>query len=248
VQPHDKVAGAAWASLDQFPQEDAMSTSTQNEQLTDTREMLVVHSLFRRELRLASGLVRGVAPGDARRAGVVSAHLGLVEDVLHHHHTSEDDLLWPKLLDRVPEEIAPVVRLMEAQHGQVDVLLARIGVLRPQWTQDPTTERGAELAGLYDELYGGLAEHLGDEETRVLPLVARCITAEEWNELGEAGRTGIPRKDMALVFGMMMYEGDPEVVKIMLAPAPLPVRVLVPRLGRRAFRKHSIAVHGTATP
>jgi hemerythrin-like domain-containing protein len=225
-----------------------MSTTTQNEQLTDTREMLVVHSLFRRELRLASGLVRGVAAGDRQRADVVSAHLQLVEDVLHHHHTSEDDLLWPKLLDRVPDEIAPVVRLMEAQHEQVDALLARIGTLRPQWAQDPATGRGAELAGLYDELYAGLAEHLDAEETRVLPLVARCITAAEWNELGEAGRAGIPRKHMALVFGMLMYEGDPEVVKIMLAPAPLPVRVLVPRLGRRAFRKHAVAMHGTPTP
>jgi Hemerythrin HHE cation binding domain len=225
-----------------------MSTTVRNEQPTDTREMLVVHSLFRRELRLASGLVRGVGRGDARRAAVVSAHLQLVEDVLHHHHTSEDDLLWPKLLDRVPEEIAPVVRLMEAQHEQVDGLLARIGELRPRWTLDPAPELGAQLAGLYDELYAGLAEHLDDEESRVLPLVARCITPAEWLELGEAGRTGIPRKDMALVFGMLMYEGDPEVVRIMLAPAPLPVRVLVPRLGRRAFRKHAVAVHGTATP
>jgi hypothetical protein len=34
----------------------------------------------------------------------------------------------------------------------------------------------------------------------------------------------------------------------MLAPAPLPVRVLVPRLGRRAYRRHALAVHGTTTP
>jgi hypothetical protein len=86
----------------------------------------------------------------------------------------------------------------------------------------------------------------------VLPLVARCITADEWAELGDAGRNGIRRPDLALVFGMMMYEADPEVVATMLAPAPLPVRVpvrvLVPRLGRRAYRRHALAVHGTATP
>jgi hypothetical protein len=225
-----------------------VSTTLQNEQLTDTREMLVVHSLFRRELRLASGLVRGVPRGDARRAGVVAAHLQLVEDVLHHHHTAEDDLLWPKLLQRVPAEIAPVVELMEAQHQQVDTLLERIGSLRPRWAQHPDAQGGAELAELYDRLYAGLAEHLDAEETRVLPLVSRCITPAEWNELGDAGRAGIPRKDMALVFGMLMYEGDPEVVRIRLAPAPLPVRVLVPRLGRRAFRRRALQVHGTATP
>jgi hypothetical protein len=225
-----------------------MTAPTTAGPLTDTREMLVVHALFRRELRLAAGLIRGVPAGDSRRAGVVAAHLGLVEEVLHHHHTAEDELLWPKLLQRVPDEIAPLVRLMEAQHEQVDALLSRIGQLRPRWAQDAAPARAGQLAGLYDELYAGLAEHLDAEETRVLPLVARCITPAEWAELGDAGRAGIPRKDMALVFGMLMYEGDPEVVALMLAPAPLPVRVLVPRLGRRAFRRHAIAVHGTPAP
>jgi iron-sulfur cluster repair protein YtfE (RIC family) len=225
-----------------------MSALPTGQPLLDTREMLVVHSLFRRELRLAGGLVRRVAPGDARRASVVGAHLDLVEQVLHHHHTSEDELLWPLLLERVAEELAPVVELMEAQHEQVDALLQRIAVLRPQWAQAPSPERGEQLADLYDELYAGLAEHLEAEETRVLPLVARCLTEKEWLALGEAGRKGVARKHMSLVFGMLMHDGDPEVVTMMLAPAPFPVRTLVPRLGRKAYRKHALAIHGTERP
>jgi hypothetical protein len=225
-----------------------MSAVSAEQPLLDTREMLVVHSLFRRELRLAGGLVRAVRPGDAGRPAVVAAHLELVESVLHHHHTSEDELLWPLLLERVADELAPVVRLMAAQHERVDALLGRIGELRPAWAQDPTAARGQELAGLYDDLYAGLAEHLDAEEARVLPLVARCITPQEWLALGEAGRTGIPRRHLALVFGMLMHDGDPEIVRLMLAPAPLPVRVLVPRLGRRAYRRHAQRVHGTSTP
>ena len=45
-----------------------------------------------------------------------------------------------------------------------------------------------------------------------------------------------------------MYEGDPEVIRLMLAPAPLPVRILVPWLGRRAFRRRALALYGTPTP
>ena len=223
-------------------------TTEPTAELLDTREMLVVHSLFRRELRLAAGLVRRVPTGDTRRAAVVGRHLALVEEVLHHHHVAEDELLWPLLVERVAEELAPVVRLMETQHEVVDRLLGEIGALRPAWTAGPDAGRTEELADLYDRLYIGTTEHLDAEEARVLPLVARSITPAEWAALGDAGRNGIARSDLSLVFGMMMYEGDPEVVATMLAPAPLPVRVLVPRLGRRAYRKHALTVHGTATP
>lgn len=225
-----------------------MTSHPEAPELLDTREMVVVHSLFRRELRLAAGLVRRVAPADTRRAAVVAGHLDLVEDVLHHHHVAEDELLWPLLVARVPAELEPVVRLMEAQHQKVDALLREIGTLRPSWAAAPSAARRDTLADLYDQLYIHIAEHLDAEESRVLPLVARCVTTEEWAALGEAGRNGIGRSQTALVFGMLMYDGDPEVVATMLAPAPLPVRVLVPRLGRRAYRRHALAVHGTATP
>jgi hemerythrin-like domain-containing protein len=214
----------------------------------DTREMKVVHSYLRRELRLAGGLVRRVVPGDRARAGVVARHLDLLARTLHEHHTGEDDLLWPKLLERVPEELAPVVHLMEAQHEGVDAALTRIGELLPAWAQDPTAESGETLASLYDELYVGLTEHLDAEEERLLPLASRCLTKAEWDEIGERGRQGVRRSERALVFGSFQYEGDPEVIALMLAPAPPPVRFLVPRLARRAFRKHSMAVHGTPTP
>jgi hypothetical protein len=225
-----------------------MTSNPEAPDLLDTREMLVVHSLFRRELRLAAGLVRRVPSGDVRRAALVGDHLALVEEVLHHHHVAEDELLWPLLVERVADELAPVVRLMEAQHDKVDALLAEIADLRPRWATAADPELGAGLADHYDQLYRHTAEHLDAEESRVLPLVARCITPAEWSALGDAGRNGIGRSDLSLVFGMLMYEGDPEVISTMLAPAPLPIRLLVPRLGRRAYRRHALAVHGTATP
>ena len=49
-----------------------------------------------------------------------------------------------------------------------------------------------------------------------------------------------------LVLGMIQYEGDPAVVAQMLAEAPAPVRWIVPRLARRAFRRHALVIHGTA--
>jgi iron-sulfur cluster repair protein YtfE (RIC family) len=214
----------------------------------DTSVMPTVHTFYRREIRLAGGVIRRVGDGDVERATVVAGHLDLVTRSLHEHHTAEDELLWPKLLDRVPEELAPIVRLMEAQHGQVDALLARIGELRPRWAATAGPADRDRLAELFDELYVHLAEHLDAEEERLLPIAARAVTQAEWEELGERARRNQRRSEMALTFGMIQYEGDPPVVVHMLTEAPAPVRWLVPRLGRRAFRRHALTIHGTPTP
>jgi iron-sulfur cluster repair protein YtfE (RIC family) len=134
--------------------------------------MPVVHTLFRRELRLAGGLLRACPTGDRprRRRG---DHLDLVGEVLHHHHTAEDELLWPLLLERVPDELAPIVHLMESQHGRVEQLLDEITPLLAQWRRTAGATERDRMAELYDELYVALAEHLDAEEQRLLPIAAR---------------------------------------------------------------------------
>ncbi|MGY1773279.1 hemerythrin domain-containing protein [Blastococcus sp. SYSU D00813] len=214
----------------------------------DTREMNTVHTFFRREFRLAGGVVRRVEEGDGRRARVVADHVEFLTRTLHHHHTGEDEMIWPKLLERVPEELAPIVRLMEAQHERVAEILAGIEEIRPRWAVTAGAADRDRLADLLDQAYAHLSEHLDAEEERLLPIIARNLTAEEWHEIGERARKSNRRDQMSLVFGMLQYEGEPEAIAAMLAAAPAPVRFLVPKLSRRAFRKHALVIHGTATP
>jgi hemerythrin-like domain-containing protein len=210
--------------------------------------MKTIHSAFRRELRLAPALLRSVEHGDRLRAGIVGTHLDLVDRFLHHHHTIEDDLLWPKLLERVPAEIAPVVELMETQHETVAELLERIATLRADWRTDADAGRAAELAGLYARLHDALLEHLDAEEQHVMPLVESCITKKEWIKIGKAAQRGTPIKDGPRMLGMLAYDGDPDVMQEMLAAVPAPARRVVLKVGRRAYAKHAQRVYGTPTP
>lgn len=157
-------------------------------------------------------------------------------------------MLWPLLLERVPDELAPIVHLMESQHTVVEGLLAEISGLLPGWRSEASPQARDRFAELYDHLHRNLVEHLDAEEQRLLLIAARTVTQAEWDRMGEEGRDSTPRSELALVFGMLAHDGDPAVVELMLAEAPLPVRLLVPRLGRRAFRRHALKVHGTATP
>lgn len=216
--------------------------------LVDTSAMPAIHTFFRREFRLAGELTRGVAEGDHARAAVVADHLDFLQRSLHEHHTIEDDLLWPVLLERVPDQLAPIVRLMESQHRQVDGLLAEIATLVPVFRAGAGAPERDRLAELFEELHGHLVEHLDAEEQQLLPIAARTLRKQEWDALGEAGRARGRKSELTLFLGMVQHEADPDGFAGMLAEAPPPVRWLVPRLARRAFRKHALRVHGTATP
>ncbi|KMS92119.1 hypothetical protein ACZ91_06010 [Streptomyces regensis] len=219
---------------------------TVNEPMADVRDMYMAHAALRREFRLLPQLIRDVVPGDTARAAVVGAHADLVCRVLHTHHEGEDVLLWPKLLDRGGEEALSIVPVMETQHQSIDRALDRATGLLGDWR---TTGRGGEeLADAFEVLLSALVAHMATEEKVVLPLAERHVTAAEWRELGEHGMSAIAKRDLPLTFGMAMYEGDPGVIKAVLSHAPLPVRLLVPVLGRRRYAAHARHVHGTSRP
>lgn len=223
-----------------------MSTGPATE--LDTRDMVVVHTAFRREFRLAPALVRGVAEGDVRRAGVVADHLDLMTTMLHHHHETEDRLLWPALLERVPAELAPTVTLMERQHERIHAANDSVTQRLPRWRAGASSDAGEQLARALEEVNAALAEHLTAEEEYLLPIAARHMTATEWQRMGEEGMAGIKGSQLPLAFGMLQYEGDPEVIAEMLSHAPALARLLMPLMAPRAFARYARRIHGTATP
>ncbi|MFI7699228.1 hemerythrin domain-containing protein [Nonomuraea sp. NPDC049480] len=216
--------------------------------LIDVRMMRVAHSSFRRELGLSPAAVRAVAAGDRRRTSIVAGHADLFLSLLHHHHSIEDELLWGALLERVPGELAPLVHVMQSQHEQVAELLDQAQAALGTWRRTASTPDGEALAAILSSLCTVLFEHLDAEETHLLPIMARHITAEEWEEFTVQGMSSIPKRLMFLGFGMMLYEGDPEVIAIEMRKLPAPLRRLLPPLGRRAFRRYARRIHGTPTP
>jgi len=213
----------------------------------DGREMLMLHDSFRREFGLMPGLVRGVAAGDRERAQVITAHITYVSTILHHHHHGEDVHVWPLLAERCAAECAPLVGLMEAQHEDIAKIGREIDEGLRAWAAAAAGPRQALADGL-DRLLPVLREHLASEEENVVPLMERHITAAEWSEIVEKEAADVDPASIPLGFGMLMYEGDPEVVDAAIATMPEQVRPVIRELAARAFAEHSRLVHGTATP
>jgi hemerythrin-like domain-containing protein len=214
----------------------------------DRREMIMAHDMFRRELGLMPGLVRAVAPGDTERARVISEHIGHVMNILHHHHYTEDEHLWPLLEQRCAPETGPIVELMSGQHEEVAELGRAADAALAAWGDGAAGPARDALAGILGQLAAVLRNHLGLEEEHVVPLIVAQVTAAEWGQILEKMTVGIPPEHLVVTFGMMMYEGDPEVIDATVTSMPPEVAPVMKQLAGEAFAAHSLLVHGTATP
>jgi hemerythrin-like domain-containing protein len=210
--------------------------------------MYAVHTLFRREFSLMPALVRGVAARDKERSEIVADHILLMNTVLHHHHRAEDKHLWPRLLDRGSKDVASVVHVMEGQHENLETMIAEVDEATRSWRSSAAPESGKALADALDRMISLLNDHMGVEEERILPMVEKYITAAEWDLMVREGAAETPRENIPLIFGMVMYEGDPEVIQLILSQMPPEMRAVMKEQASRAFASHSERVHGTATP
>jgi iron-sulfur cluster repair protein YtfE (RIC family) len=220
-------------------------TETSSAPLTDVHDMVVVHRGFRREFWLLPELVRAVPAGDTDRAAVLAAHARLVLTGLHLHHTAEDELLWPKLLDRAAPDAALVHR-MEAQHERVEHHTERLTAALTRWEAEARPAVTEEVAATFDALRTALLEHLDEEEREILPLAARHVSPEEWDELGQHGIAAMTRSQLPLMFGAVLEEATPEETVEMLAKLPLPVRLLARTVFLPRYRRYVRRVRAAA--
>lgn len=212
----------------------------------DTHDMVIVHRVFRREFRLLPDLVRAVADGDTTRAALVGRHADELVTALHHHHTGEDQLLWPRLRERTAVNVE-LVATMERQHEHVAVLLATAHDVIPAWSAAADASTRDKLAAILGEVSTALDEHLTQEEREILPLAEQHMTADEWAELGKRGMAAIPKDRLFVFLGHMLEETTPGERMHMLRNLPVPARVLYQVVGKRQYKRETAAVRADIT-
>lgn len=207
------------------------------------REMPIIHRIFRRQLAEVRALVQQVPAADTKRVDHVADHLGFLLDGLHMHHTTEDDLIWPKLLDRAGLD-APLVERMEEQHQQVDASVAEVRTAMSAWRSDPTPATSSALADRVGKLLVVLEGHLDEEEQVVVPLIDRYLTEAEWQQVGERGFEKFTPAQRWIATGQMVEVATSEEVAMMFGKLPPPVKLLWHLIGRRKYRTYIRSVRG----
>jgi hemerythrin-like domain-containing protein len=125
---------------------------------------------------LTARLAERDRPIERKRAAAIAGYLDDLCESIHHHHSAEDDVLWP-VLERTAGAHVDLTELSD-DHAVLDPKLQRVRagarVLRAGGRVSATL--AADFADLRDTLH----EHIDDEEKTIVPLITKYISDEEW--------------------------------------------------------------------
>ena len=204
----------------------------------DVREMAIVHRMFRNGYEESARLVRAAPAPSPGRVTFLADHIDFGIAMLHVHHEGEDELLYPVLIERVPEQ-APMTEQVEHEHLLIKTALDEASAACAAWRQRPSAETGEALAASLDHLNEVVQPHLDDEEQKVVPLAAVTLSQQEWDALGKHSVAQIPRNMRGVAFGMILEPLGETDRALMMRVLPAPVRMLYPFLIARPWNKYA---------
>ena len=143
----------------------------------------IFHAALRRDLARVINVLADAKDHAPEQRAALAEQVGLVLDLLHHHHTGEDTGLWPLVRRRAPD-LGTQLDTMEAEHASVTVLIVSTRAAARQYatTTDPLAI-GRQLQLAVSQLSDVLLPHLDHEETEVMPRVMRALTNRDWSAL-----------------------------------------------------------------
>jgi hypothetical protein len=207
----------------------------------DVTMMYLIHDAIRRDLdRLEDGLHRLAAlhAGPKRRAliGALDRTWGDFDQYLHHHHTVEDERLWP-LLRKVCPMTGELLEDMHAEHAAIDPLVGDVrSTLSRALTSYPTFEDASRAADAVGGLRTELRDHLEHEEFEALPYIVDHL-GEHWPKFEEDQRKASGRGGLNRFLPWVLDDADPVRADWLRDQLPAPIFHLVSGVFLRRRRR-----------
>ncbi|OMB93443.1 hypothetical protein A5733_16225 [Mycobacterium sp. NS-7484] len=211
----------------------------------DLRGIAVAHRVMLADLLRLTDLAIAVRDRDVictpGRARAISRYVELLCDSIHHHHTTEDTVLWPVIVASAGDHVD--LSELTDDHAALE---PRLHQLRARAASFRLSMGDRQIAGLMAielaELSALLTEHINDEEREVFGLITEHVSVTDWTAVERAARDG----------GRMSFDA-PRALAVMTADerdalvgsAGIGVRVLFAVLGL-VHRRRERAVFGTA--
>jgi len=200
----------------------------------DTSDMAAVHKVFRSSFASAPKFIESAAGDDDRRALIASYYANVLA-FLDVHHDGEEELLFPLLIERAPDQREVVDRAID-QHREVVALLGSANDSIGAWEAKGDSE-GPELVRTLRALDEALSAHLDHEEATIVPLATEHVSVEEWGMLPGHGMANFKGDKIWLILGLIRENFTPEQRAAMLEHMPPPARQMWESMGEASFNE-----------
>jgi len=210
----------------------------------DTRMMGIVHSALRRDLVRARLVLEEPAPLTGERRTALADHVLWLMDFLHHHHSNEDDGLFPLVLEKNPAA-GELLGVMDADHHRIAPRILELDVAARSYATGASGSDAALLTAVQD-LETEMCPHLEREEREMMPVVSESISNGEWRAWEDAFTKVKSMKQLADEGHLLLDNLDPvdrEFV-VHLVPA-VPRFILINFLGGPYKKKAALLWDGT---
>jgi hemerythrin-like domain-containing protein len=174
--------------------------------------------------RAAAALLADAAQRDTAPPEAPAELRDFLVAALRHHHESEDDVLWPRL---IAADLVAGAGLTElgAEHETLDAL-----AVAPVREGADRKTLAAAAATVRDLVH----QHLGHEEPVFFPALAAHMTDEAWAEFSRAVIASAPPAGAHLNIGFFEEVGTPAELEVVAGNLPRAVLPLVPAMREQA--------------
>jgi hemerythrin-like domain-containing protein len=197
----------------------------------DVTAMYLMHHAFRRDLRDFAHAVSTTALPARDTWVALRDRWDRFAEVLHKHHTAEDDGLWPLLRARAVEagddSAVATLDAMAAEHAGIDPLLEAIRDGFAALVDDPADAARAGLGYRLSTAIQLLGAHLAHEERDAMALAQVHLSQEDWHRVEKDHfRAAYRPKDLPFVLAWTLKGLPPAGRRRAQAIGGLPMRIL----------------------
>jgi hemerythrin-like domain-containing protein len=217
----------------------------------DLRPSYLEHRAMRIDAERLQSLVASARPADADRLTALSCWYTGYEGAIHDHHTAEEAVVYPALLERDPS-FAEADGELEGEHR---VLADRLAVLHQSLQDLPSAAGGgaweqdqAEAVRSASALREILELHLPHEEDVAFSRYRREFTADEFADLGKAAWKVVGARAVVFAGPWVLDHATPAERDELLAAQPLLLRVLYRLALRPRYDRLARPLRESTTP
>lgn len=172
----------------------AMNSSEQKAQLSavepDLSGILLAHRAMVTDIGRLAELTTAIAqrrtPCSVSRARAITRYVALMCESIHHHHTMEDDVLWP-IIESSAAGLVDLTELTD-DHATLDPRLDRPRTVATAFARSGDAELARPLAAGLADLHRLLHAHIADEERELFPVIRRHVSVADWQAVETAAR------------------------------------------------------------